>query len=46
MKRWLKNLDTSIRQSLSDFCERRSQAAKSIRAEMFWDKLGWWVLNA
>lgn len=45
MKLWIKNLETAIRQSLSDFCERRSHAAKTIRTEIFWDRLGWWILD-
>lgn len=45
MNRKLKDIDTSIRQWFADWCEMRSLKAKNIKREIFWDKLGVWILN-
>lgn len=45
MNRKLKNINTTIRQWLADWCEERGQRTKSIRMEMFWYKIGFWILN-
>lgn len=45
MKRFLKDLDTTIRQWLADCCETRMHKAKNINMEIFWHKLGTWILG-
>ena len=48
MNRWLKDLDTAIRQWLSNYCETRmfkAQDRKDIKREIFWHNLGIKILG-
>jgi len=39
-------MKSRIKQFLIDWCEERGQRTKSIRLEIFWHKLSWWILGA
>ena len=41
----IKDLDTRIRQAISDWAEERGQCTESPRMERFWNWLSWWILD-